>query len=291
MKIRKHLQKLKELLKLEEAKRAVGRNRTKMFHKSQVKAERQANAAHERADALLQQGHPARAGRKAQKALRLEAAAARRYAKSVYWRNVARTASQKIHKIDTSIKAVKLELKKFEASHGPRVDPNSRKVVGSADAGERAIYAALMAWHECAAGHRPNYYSMTGGGFNCTHCVARGNQERIGQVPYERSDCSLFVTEVCWAAGLQDPNGSDWGSGYTGTLVGQHSGWKLVSEPTMRAKGWGYVVYGGGVGHHTEFYVGKGGSMTVGHGSAPVDPGTIALFGDSDYRCYIYDPA
>lgn len=291
MKIRKHLKKLKELLKVEEAKRAVARNRTKARHKEQIKLEKRAAAAHDRADELQKDGHKARAARKTAKAQRLEGVAQKRCAKAVYWRDIARRATQKIDKIDTSIKAVEIELKKWEDTHGPHIDQKTRKVVGTTDKGEAAIFAALFAWHECAAGRRPNYYSMTGGGFNCTHCVARGNQEKIGQIPFERSDCSLFVTEVCWAADLPDPNGANWGSGFTGTLVGQHGGWKLVSESTMRNKGWGFVVYGGGVGHHTEFYVGKGSTMTIGHGSAPVDPGSINLFGDGDYRCYIYDPS
>ena len=57
----------------------------------------------------------------------------------------------------------------------------------------------------------------------------------------------------------------------------------------MRKKGWGYVVYGGGVGHHVEAYIGPG-DRTAGHGSAPVDFGRINLFGNGDFRCFIYDP-
>ena len=177
---------------------------------------------------------------------------------------------------------------KLEAMQ-PHVGPQG-KVVG-AEPGEGAIWVARFIASKCAGGERPNFYSMSGSGFNVQHAIDKGTQPHIGQLPGQRSDCSLFVTEVCWAADLPDPNGLNYTAGYTGTLLGQHNGWQIVSEDVMRKRGWGIVVYlrypGDTVGHHTEFYVGEGGTETIGHGSAPVDPGVVNLFGDGLYACLV----
>ena len=63
----------------------------------------------------------------------------------------------------------------------------------------------------------------------------------------------------------------------------------------MKRNGFGYVIYGTGVGFHVEAFVGPGekdhqgsqfADLTIGHGSAPIDPGVIDLLGDGNYRCY-----
>lgn len=267
--------------------RARATRRMKSRHAEQEKAERQALAARERADELRAEGHTAKAERKDRKALRLDAKAATARAKAIVWRQRARVYSQRIHKLNVRREDLEAQVRHYEETHGPHVGKNGY-VAGADTPREAAIFAAKYIAAKCASNGRPNYYSMTGGGFNVTHALRRGSQRAIGQVPYERSDCSVFVTEVCWAANLPDPNGANYTGGYTGTLVGEHNGWKEVSERVMRAKGWGYVVYGPGAGHHTEFYVGEGGSETIGHGSAPVDPGVIDLFGDGSQRCFIY---
>jgi hypothetical protein len=294
-------------LGITEGLRDVAVNRMKARHKGQKTAERQAEAARDaahklsgeaakylrydskqdvaRGSALLRKSQ-----RKSNKALRLDAKAEKEKARAIVLKGRARKLTQRLEGIETDIKAAEAALAKWEKTHGPHVGKNG-KVAGADTPREAAIWVAKYIWQECAANHRPNYYSMTGGGFNCKHGISKGSQKAIGQVPYERSDCSLFVTEVCYAAGLTDPNGTNWTSGFTGSLVGQHNGWRQVSEAEMRKKGWGFVVYGGGDGHHTEFYVGEGGDTTIGHGSAPVDPGVIALFGDSDYRCYVWTAA
>lgn len=267
--------------------RATGRMKAR--HVEQRHAEKQAAAARVTADKLRAKGDKAKAERKDGKALRLDAKATKARNKAIVWRQRAKVYAQRIHDLNVHSEDLEADLKQWEATHGPHIGKDG-KVAGASGPGEAAIFAAKYIAAKCAGNHRPNYYSMTGGGFNVTHPLRRGDQRAIGQVPYERSDCSVFVTEVCWAARLPDPNGAKYTGGFTGTLVGEHNGWREVSEAEMRRKGWGFVIYGSGTGHHTEFYVGEGGSMTIGHGSAPVDPGVIDLFGDGSQRCFIYDP-
>lgn len=276
-------------LGIQTALRARATRRMTARHVEQKHAEKQAAAARETADKLREKGHKAKAERKDAKALRLDAKAVRAKNKAIVWRQRAKVYTQRIHDLNVRQDDLVADLAKWEETHGPHIGKDG-KVAGAANPGEAAIFAAKYIAAMCAANKRPNYYSMTGGGFNVTHPLRRGSQRAIGQVPYERSDCSVFVTEVCWAARLPDPNGATYKGGYTGTLVEEHNGWREVSEAVMRRKGWGFVIYGSGTGHHTEFYVGEGGSMTIGHGSAPVDPGVIDLFGDSSQRCFIYDP-
>lgn len=288
-KLKKLLASLAHGLKVQNGLRIIQRRRMAARHKGQKKAERQAETARDAAERALANGNKARAQRKTSKALKLDGKADRERARAVAHRGRVRVLTQRIEKLETDEAAAEKAMAKWKAEHGPHVGRDG-KVAGADSKGEAAIYAAKYVWQRCASNTRPNYYSMTGGGFNVTHPLLKGGQKSIGQVPYERSDCSVFVTEVCWAAGLPDPNGADYKGGYTGTLVGQHNGWKEVSEARMREVGWGFTIYGSGAGHHTEFYVGEGGTMTIGHGSAPVDPGVINLFGDGSQRCFIYDP-
>lgn len=270
--------------------------RMKARHASQKKAERQAAAARDSAEQIRRtyiwnSSKKARAKRKDRKALRLDAKAEKEKARAVSWRGRARKLTQRIEGIETDLKPAEAALAKYERSHGPHIAKSSGKAIGGTLT-ERALWVPRYIWGKCAGNHRPNYYSMTGGGFNVTHALLKRKQKAIGQVPYERSDCSVFVLEVIWALGLPDPGGEEFRAGYTGTLVRAQNGWKQVSESRMRAKGWGYVVYGGGTGHHTEWYCdGDGGDMTIGHGDSAVDPAVIDDFGDGDYRCFIYDPS
>jgi hypothetical protein len=81
-----------------------------------------------------------------------------------------------------------------------------------------------------------------------------------GHIPYS-TDCSGFVTMVCWCAGTDDPNGLGYdGEGYTGTLLSHEL---HVAMWAKNAKGITYdelipgdlVVYGPGTGWHVGFIV------------------------------------
>jgi len=256
----------------------------KARHEGQAKAERQRDAARKQADALRAKGRLAAARTKDKQAAKLAIKAERELTRAIYWKRRAKVIAQRLYKINTERRAVEADLAKWKAKHQPHVEGN--KVKGGTPA-ERFILASRTAAANCASGRRRNFYSQAGGR-DIRHEITPGPSYG------ERSDCSQFVTGMCWSAGLRDPNGTRYTGGYTGTLGQQHNGWRFVSEKEMRAKGWGLVLYqrwpGDRIFHHVEGYVGEGSDVTIGHGSAPVDEGKINLFGDGLYMCLIYDP-
>lgn len=186
---------------------------------------------------------------------------------------------QKIEGLEAHEDKIKAELAKYKKEHGVVIEGN--KVVGGTP-GQRWKAALLASVANCSNDKRHNFYSMTGT-WDIDHEITGG--PKYGH----RSDCSSTVTGWAKACGLPDPNGEDFRGGYTGTLVGQHNGWKQVSQHYMETSGRpGYIVYGPGVGHHVEAYLGPE-DRTAGHGSAPVDFGVVDDFGDGDYRCFVYE--
>jgi len=274
--IRARLAKLTEKLVSKKALLAQARRRYKANRKRAFKAHNQQLAAQEKADRLRTQKHIAQAEEEDRKAIRLNHVAYKNHMRAQYWLGKVKVYVRHVHKLDRLEQKAQEEQAAWLHEHGPQVEGN--KVVGG-NAKQRWITACKASVGNCVTGKRRNFYSQAGS-WDVEHEIAPG--PNYG----ERSDCSSYVTGIAWSAGLPDPNSEDWHGGYTGTLVGQHNGWKQVSETSMKAHGWGYVVYGGGTGHHVEAFIGPG-DRTAGHGSAPVDYGVIPLFGDSDYRCYI----
>jgi hypothetical protein len=202
--------------------------------------------------------------------------------RSVYWRGKVKLANQKIHDLGVHEDKIKAELAKWKKMHGVVIEGN--KVEGGTP-GQRWKACLLASVASCSKGMfqgRRNFYSQSGA-WDIDHEIKGGPEYG------HRSDCSSTVTGWAKACGLPDPNGEDWHGGYTGTLVGQHNGWRMVSRSHMESSGKpGYIVYGPGVGHHVEAYLGPG-ARTAGHGSAPVDFGTVNLFRDGSYRCFILE--
>jgi hypothetical protein len=97
-----------------------------------------------------------------------------------------------------------------------------------------------------------------------------------------RSDCSQWVTSAYWSAGLPDPNGTGYTGGYTGTLGARG---REISRSEIRPGD--LVLFGPFPHHHVELIVDSNG-RTVGHGSPPVDHGTIDLLaGEKHFRSYL----
>jgi hypothetical protein len=276
---RARLAKLAERLKSNEAQLAKARRRAKAnrsratkFHKRQIAFQKQADEEaaiggdYASGPARLYSLYAAKAKRKAERA----------HDKAIYWRGRIKACVQKIEGLEARQEMLKSALTKWQKTHGVTIEDN--KVVGGTP-GQRWKVACLVSVANCSNGSRRNFYSQSGS-WDIDH-------ELVGGPEYgHRSDCSSTVTGWAKACGLPDPNGEDWHGGYTGTLVGQHNGWKQVSQHYMETSGKpGYIVYGPGVGHHVEAYLGPG-TRTAGHGSSPVDFGVVALFGDSDYRCF-----
>lgn len=115
-----------------------------------------------------------------------------------------------------------------------------------------------------------------------------------------RSDCSQWFTKIYFHAGLPDPNGQGYAGGYTGTL-GAHG--HAIDRSELKPGD--PVLYGSYPHHHVEMYVGTGEDLskelraelarrgfdhnsTIGHGSPPVDEGTVDLLsGPKSFRTYL----
>lgn len=288
-KLRGKLQALTHSLGIQEAlhKRAV--TRMKARHAGQKKAERQAQAAREAADKIRytyqwNDYKRRKAERKDRKAGKLDVKAEREKTRAVFWRGRARTIAKRIEKVDDSIDTIKKQIAKL----GPTVDGNHVK---GGDEFERWLLCLNTMALNCSKGlpeGRRNFYSMSGS-WNVDHPIHPG--EAYG----ERSDCSQTQTAAIKACGFPDINGEDFRGGFTGTMQRAAGRWKEVSLNRMlKARRPAVIVYGSGNGHHTEGWcpsIADDGSFidpmrTVGHGSAPVDPGTVHLFGPGEEERY-----
>lgn len=269
-------------LSIQDALRARAVRRMTARHRGQKKAERQAQAAHAKADELQREGHTQRSRRKTRKAQRLERKAQRECDRAIFWRSRARVLAKRIEGIEDRIEDVKREIRAAK----PKVDLDANRVTGGSFA-ERWRVACLTSVECCNNGRRRNAYSQAG-------VPDIDHPFGPGPAPGRRDDCSTYVTSIAQASGADDPNGYDFtGPGYTGTLVLAKGGWKQVGLDEMIKAGQGYIVYGDGTGFHTECYCPvKGDRMrTVGHGDAAVNFGTVHLFGSgTTERYFIFDP-
>ncbi len=283
--IRAALDRVAKALRLSRLQLAKARRRAKKFrertehnHEEQLAAQRAADAPQGRfASREAAEAFERKARRCSQRAIKSQN-------KAEFWRGRIRKLLQRIHRLEAKEEKLEAELAEWIKTHGPRVVGNH---VEGGTPHARWMLACLTSVRNCANRGRRNFYSMAGA-WDIDH-------ELVGGPEYgHRSDCSSTVTGWAKAAGLPDPNGADWGGGFTGTLVGEHDGWKQVSRGEMIRKGWGYVVYGPGSGHHTEAYTPSpdNDQRTSGHGSGPVNFAVIDMFGAGEYqRYYIYDPS
>lgn len=274
-KIKARLAKILEKLTSNEAQLEKARKRYKACIALEAQNKAKAAKAQEEADKAKDPVAHDAAARKAARCLHRTHKA---HLRSVYWRGKVKTAVQKKHDLGIHQDKISAELAKWKKEHGVVVEGN--EVVGGTP-GQRWKATLLTSVKNCSNGKRRNFYSQSGN-WDIDH-------ELVGGPAYgHRSDCSSTVTGWAKACGLPDPNGEDFHGGYTGTLVGQHNGWKEVSRSSMESSGKpAYIVYGPGVGHHVEAYLGPG-DRTAGHGDAAVDFGIVDDFGDGDLRCFAY---
>lgn len=169
----------------------------------------------------------------------------------------------------------------------PHAEVSGNRVTGGTPR-ERLVLAAVTAAQLNARGVRHSFYSQTGM-WTVRHGIT-------GEPAGFRSDCSQFVTSMFWSAGLPDPNGQGYGGGFTGTLAAHcHE----IHE--SRREAGTLVLYGPEPPyHHVELYIGTGVGLpaylrrhlaqlgftaetTIGHGSPPVDTGTVHMLADAHY--------
>ncbi len=276
-KLKERLAKAKENLNGHQLRLARARRRYKANRKRAYVAHRKQIKAQEVADKAGRYGpdeNQALAAREIQAAYRHSHVAFKNHGRAQYWLGVIKKEARAVHKISQTVEGIEAEAKKLR----PKVVGN--KVEGGTPK-QRWFLSCLTSVANCSNGKRRNFYSQEGA-WDIDH-------ELVGGPEYgERSDCSSTVTGWAKAAGLGDPNGANWTGGFTGTLISESNGWKEVSLEAMRKKGWGFIVYGEGDGHHTEAFTPSQASpdRTSGHGSAPVDFGTVFLFGPSEFQRY-----
>lgn len=266
-KLRERLAALAKSLGIQKALLARARRRTKADHDRAVQAERQRDHVRKVADRLRREGHPAKARRKDRKAARFDQRATKMHARAAHWVDRVKALVQRVEGLEIESAQLEAELAKWKREHGVSIHVRSNKVTGGT-ARQRLKAAALLSAARCASNKRANFYSRPGA-FTTDACFT-------GESSGERSDCSQWIASVYAACGLEIPGT------WTGDMVGK--GEEIRRSQLQPGDA---VIYGSGTGFHTELYVGPG-DRTIGHGSAPIDPGTVDLLGDGNYRCFRY---
>lgn len=259
-------------------------NRKRAFkaHDQQLAAQAEATALHRESTECFSYGpmeDQAKGQRLRARALRLDGKV-RRYSHTAFknhlraehYLGAIKRKQQALHKLETTQAEFKAELKKL----------NKVTIVGDKATGgsvhDRLKAVGLASAAACASGDRDNFYSQSGG-YNVSQCIS-------GPPTDDRDDCSSWKTSVHKSAGLKDPNGLRYGSGYTETLRNYAVANGLVVSRSELKPG-GSVIYGEpGATHHVEMFVGPG-EKTIGHGSAPVDAGIVDLFGPNEYMTFV----
>lgn len=183
----------------------------------------------------------------------------------------------RLHDLEVEEGKVLAELAEWKKNHKPTISGNKASG-GTRRERIRLVLLTSVAW--CAGGRRHNFYSQ-GGSWDVDHCIT-------GPSTSCRDDCSSWATSAHKSAGCPDPNGTNFGSGFTGTMEA-HGKQVALSE----ARDGDHVLYGSpGATHHVEEVCLRPGekpsrtSRTAGHGSAPVDFGITDLFGDGNFRIF-----
>lgn len=222
----------------------------------------------------LRAKHPEEAAILNRKANKLEAQSRHASAKARQWIGKVKKHIQERDDLDVTKERLEARIKKL----APKCKVKGNKVIGG-DWKKRLQVAMLTSAAHCKRGLRSNFYSQ-GGFWDIKHCIT-------GPTPGHRDDCSSWFTSVYWTCNLADPNGTNWGWGFTGTIVGN---WKQISREEARHTPGAAVIFGDGPGHHVEMAIGDGTEHTVGHGSDPVDmgifdllPGTVRFFAPPDH--------
>jgi cell wall-associated NlpC family hydrolase len=265
------LKKVMGAIDLTRPRLALARTRLKRQLGIRRKAHRRAVKRSAQADEYRKQGHPKRAAYFDSLAVKAAARAHKAQTRAQLLIAQVKRLNQKLKGLAHTAAELRAELDALKKESGVQI--NGNHATGGTKR-QRLKAVALAAAAACAAGRRRNFYSQSGT-WDVDHAIS-------GESYGHRSDCSSFVTSVYKAAGLTDPNRNDYRGGFTGTLVAHG---RTVSRSDLKPGD--LIIYGPGDGHHVEMYVGPG-DKTIGHGSAPVDPGAVyQIPGTVRFRSYV----
>lgn len=213
----------------------------------------------------------AEAGNNATKAERHRRRAESRQDKAIFWKGRVKQDVAALHNLDDRIAKRTDELAAWMKTHGVQFVSDNQVVGGTPH--QRLEAAILRAAANYRAGTQPGYYSMSGGARDYAHALNHYPQGRIW-------DCSTFADGAYLCCGLEAPSGPNTptAGGWTGT-EGEHGTQISIGA----AKPGDLVLYGPFPHHHVEVVLDPAQQTTIGHGSAPVDPGVFDLFGDGDF--------
>lgn len=205
------------------------------------------------------------------KAERHKRRAERRQKKAIFWKGRIKKDLAAIQHLEERVAKREAELADWIKEHGV-VFEGPNKVRGGTPH-QRLRAAILAAWRNYRNGDQPGYYSQTGGQRDYDHALYHYPPGRIW-------DCSTFADGAYLCCGLEAPSGPRTRElgGWTGTQA-EHG--RII--PEKDAKSGDLVLYGPTPHHHVEVVLDPREKTTIGHGSAPVDPGVFDLFGDGDY--------
>lgn len=243
--------------------------RYKAFRGREEAAAKKLEARVAKADKLRAAGKTTAAAYVDHEAAKLRHRQAKQAAKAQFWLGKVKARGRRLHGITTQIAKDEALVEAWKREHKIQVDPEGNKVTGGTPR-QRLRVAIHVAANRCAKGLRPNFYSMPG--------EWTAKRLFVGELNYQRSDCSQFATSVYHACGLADPNHERYTGGYTGTL-----GANGKEIPEAEAQTGDLVLYGPYPHHHVEVVDDPVAKTTCGHGSPPIDAGVFDLFGDGDY--------
>jgi hypothetical protein len=247
---------------------AIARRRVQHFASRAQNAHEEGVKAAERAAELRSAGHELRAAYWDRKAARCHHRAFARHQKAEWWIARVKQLVQQEEFLQHLQEDLEDRIKEWIKEHGVVISGN--KVEGGTPR-QRLVAGAHKSAKLSASGARHSFYSQPGF-WDVDHGIT-------GEAPGARSDCSQWVTAMYHSAGLPDPNGNSYNGGYTGTLS-DHG--KKISRANLKPGD--LVLYGTYPFHHVEMYVGPG-DLTIGHGSAPVDAGSIGMLGGPVALC------
>lgn len=278
-KLRDELEKILIKLKAAERQLEVAGNRWQTNHDKAHREHRGALEAERAANRANKQGHKKLAKSEQAKALRRHHRASKAHARQLYWVDKSKEFAGKVGKLKDAETNHEKAIKKIELENGPtRTAPN--KVEGGTERQRLKLFMHL------SMQHGSEFYSQVGA-TDVFHGIT-------GPGAGHRHDCSSWYTSGYCTCGLRNPN-RDKGAGdhsfsngetmFTGP-IGEHG--DSISEGQLDTGD--AILFGTAPFHHIEMKYGsiQKTRLTVGHGSSPIDFGTVDLLpGPRAYRRFV----